>query len=424
MSVDSVSQAADDHAQAPPPFTPYQKFVVALLAFLQFTIILDFMVLSPLGAFLMPAMRITPQQFGVVVAVYAFSAGISSFLAAGFADRFDRKKFLLFFYGGFIIGTFLCAVAATYEFLLFARVITGLFGGVVGSIVMAVTTDLFPLNMRGRVLGIIQTAFASSQVLGLPAGIFFSNLWGWQAPFYMIGFMTLIVGVVIWFFLRPVDAHLQLKQENAFPHLIATIINPQYFLSFIIVTMVALGGFMIMPFASAFSVNNLGINLKDLPFLYLLTGIAAIVVGPLIGRLADMYSKFRVFLFGSLLFSTTVFIYTRLEVTPFWIVVMISILNFVGISSRMIPFQAIMSAVPDPKYRGSFMSVSASMQQVSGGLASVIAGWIVLEGENGRLQRFDLLGDVVVLGAVVTVFLLFHINRSIQRKLAHLPVDG
>ena len=145
-------------------FTKYQKFVVSLLVFLQFTVILDFTIMSPLGAIMMPALKLSTSQFGLVVSAYAFSAGISGLLAAGFADRYDRKKLLLFFYTGFIIGTFLCAIATNHYFLLFARTITGLFGGVVGSVVMAITADLFLLNMRGRVLGFLQMAFASSQI--------------------------------------------------------------------------------------------------------------------------------------------------------------------------------------------------------------------------------------------------------------------
>ena len=156
-------------------FTSYQAFVVASLNFLQFTIILDFMILSPLGAILMPELKISPSQFGMVVSAYAFSAGAAGLLAAGFADRFDRKKLLMFFYAGFILGTLLCGIAPTYEFLLGARMVTGLFGGVIGSIIAAITTDLFPFQARGRVMGFLQKAFAASQVLGLPLGIYLAN---------------------------------------------------------------------------------------------------------------------------------------------------------------------------------------------------------------------------------------------------------
>jgi predicted MFS family arabinose efflux permease len=164
-------------------FTRYQKSVVAIIAALQFTIILDFMILSPLGAILMPALHMSAKQFGSVVSAYAFSAGISGLLASGFADRFDRKRFLLFFYAGFVVGTLLCGLATTYEFLLAARIITGVFGGVVGSISFAIITDLFAPQQRGRVMGIVQTAFSASQILGLPLGLYLSNHLGWHAPF-------------------------------------------------------------------------------------------------------------------------------------------------------------------------------------------------------------------------------------------------
>ena len=98
--------------------------MIAVLAFIQFTVILDFMVLSPLGAILMPTLGISTIQFGAVVSDYAFSAGISGLLAAGFADKYDRKKFLMFFYVGFLFGTALCAMANSYVTLLAARIIT------------------------------------------------------------------------------------------------------------------------------------------------------------------------------------------------------------------------------------------------------------------------------------------------------------
>ena len=160
----------------PPRFTSYQKFAVAMLAFLQFTIVLDFMVLSPLGAILMPALAIEPSKFGLVVSVYAIAAAISGILAAGFADRYDRKKFLLFFYGGFLLGTVFCGLAPNYPALLAARIVTGLFGGVVGAASFAIVADVFPLAMRGRVMGLIMTAFGASQVLGIPIGIFLATI--------------------------------------------------------------------------------------------------------------------------------------------------------------------------------------------------------------------------------------------------------
>src|ERR1700728_3101487 len=207
-------------------FSPYQKFVVAILAFLQFTVILDFMILSPLGAELMPALQISPVQFGLLVSTYAFSAGVSGFLAAGFADRFDRKKLLLIFYAGFLSGTLLCGLAYSYHTLLLGRLITGVFAGVVGSVSFAIVTDVFPLQMRGRVMGVIQTAFAASSVLGIPIGLVLSTRWRWNAPFLLIVVVGVAVGWVIQARMRPVDAHLKRHPDRSpLHHLIQTVSN-------------------------------------------------------------------------------------------------------------------------------------------------------------------------------------------------------
>lgn len=233
MTDQTLAAPIDDQQQRQRGFTRYQSLLVALLAFAQFTIILDFIIMSPLGAILMPSLDITAGQFGVAVSAYAFSAGLSGILAAGFADRFDRKRLLLFFYVGFTLGTLLCALAQTYHVLLLGRIVTGLFGGVIGSIVLAIVTDLFALHLRGRVMGFVQTAFAASQVLGVPAGLFLASHWSWHVCFFAIIGLSILAIAIIAFAMEPVDAHLKLKQDrNPFHHLIATIAEPRYTLAF------------------------------------------------------------------------------------------------------------------------------------------------------------------------------------------------
>ena len=395
-------------------FTGYQKFVVAMLAFLQFTIILDFMIISPLGAMVMPALAITPQQFGLVVSSYAFSAGASGLLAAGFADRFDRKKLLLFFYIGFILGTVLCGLAQTFPLLLFARIVTGIFGGVIGSVVMAITTDLFALEMRGRVMGVVQTAFAASQILGLPAGLYLSTWWDWHAPFILIVVVGTLVGVVIARYMRPVDAHLGLKQERTpFAHLRTTVTDPRHLLAFCTTALLATGGYMLMPFGSAFTVNNLKIGLEHLPTIYLITGIFTIFIGPIVGRASDRFGKFVLFMFGTIMSIAMVLFYTRLGPTPLAEVIVINVLLFIGIFSRMIPAQALMTAIPEPSKRGAFNAISSSLQQVSGGVAAVIAGSLVVQSAGGELEHFQRLGYAVAGASLVSLFLMYKIHRAI-----------
>ena len=405
-------------AAAPTPFTPYQKLVVAILAFLQFTVVLDFMILAPLGALLMQTMGITPRQFGAVVSAYAFSAGTAGLLAAGVADRFDRKKMLLFFYAGFVLGTFLCGVAPTYGFLLGARIVTGLFGGVIGSISFAIIADLFPLEVRGRVMGSVQSAFAASQVMGIPLGVWLSTHHGWHAPFLMIAGLAALVGVFIAIKLRPVNAHLSMPAEHdPVRHLLRTISTPRYLQTFAATMLLATGGFMLMPFGSAFTVNNLGIPLTQLHWVYMVTGVSSIIAGPLMGRLSDRIGKYPTFCIGTAVAMVAVIIYCNLGITPLGLVMLINIVLFVGVMARMISASALTTAVPEPQDRGAFMAVSSSMQQFSGGVASWMASLIVIQMPGGALRRYDVLGWVVVGAMLIVVAMMYPIHRAVMRKI-------
>lgn len=407
--------------------TSYQKFVVAVLSFLQFTVILDFMIMSPMGAILMPALNMTPSQFGLVVSIYALSAGASGLLAAGFADRYDRKKLLMFFYAGFVIGTLLCGLATNYIFLLAARMVTGLFGGVIGSIVLAIVTDLFSFEQRGRVMGFVQTAFAGSQVLGIPAGLYFSTKWGWHAPFFMIVAVSIFVGIFIQRYLQPINAHLKLKNDkNPFHHFKTTLTNTKYLLAFSATALLSLGGFMLMPFGSDYTVHNLGIDLEHLPMMYLITGCATMFVGPIIGRLSDAIGKFPTFIFGSIVTIIMVIIYTHLGVTPLYLVVTVNSLLFVGIFSRIIPTQALTSAIPSPNDRGAFMAVSSSLQQISGGVAAAFAGMIVGRADDGKILHFDTLGFILVGTTLFTIGIMYFVNKMApkhQAAIQHTPAE-
>jgi predicted MFS family arabinose efflux permease len=406
-------------------FTGYQKFMIAILAFLQFTVILDFMVLSPLGFILIKEMQISTKQFGMVVSAYAISAGLAGLFAAGFADRFDRKKFLMFFYVGFLAGTVFCAMAPTYEMLLAARIVTGIFGGVIGSVGFAIIGDLFALEVRGQVMGFVQMAFAASQILGLPIGLVLANEFTWHAPFWMIVGLGIIAGGIMFIYMKPVNAHLKIKSErNAFDHLGHVISNIEYLKVFLSTVLLATGGFMLMPLGSEFSTNNLGLSENQLPYLYFVTGVVSIAFGPLVGKLSDKKGKYTVFVIGSLISMVMVLIYTRMGITPLWVCMVLSGIMFVGISSRIISSSALITAIPSMQDRGAFMSVNSSVQQISGGIATGIAGMIVVKNKStGLLEHYDILGYVVTGSILVTIGLMYIVHKQVQAKLlAHKAV--
>lgn len=400
--------------------TGYQKFVIFILAITQFTVILDFMVMSPLGDLLMKSLTLKPSAFGFAVSAYAFSAGLSGLLTAGFADRFDRKKLLLFFYVGFIVGTIFCGLAQSYVELVAARIITGLFGGVIGSISMAIVTDLFTLNQRGRVMGFIQMGFGGSQVLGVPISLYLANIWSWEAPFWMVAILSAGIAILIAVHLKPIVLHLSIQRhKSTFSHLWHTVSKADYRVGFTSTALLSIGGFMMMPFGSAFAVNNLGVSYTELPLLFMISGLSSLLIMPFIGKLSDKIDKFKIFAVASLWMMIMCVAYTNLSNTPFWIVVVLNVLMMMGIMSRMIPSSALTSAIPDAQDRGAFMSVNSSLQQIAGGVAAAVAGVIVTQADNeSPLQRYDTVGYVIVVISILSIFLMWRVDRLTKKRVA------
>jgi predicted MFS family arabinose efflux permease len=411
--------------QSSSPFSAYQKLAIAILALTQFTVILDFMVISPLGDFLMKSLNLHPNQFGLAVSAYAFSAGTSGLLTAGFADKFDRKKLLLFFYSGFIAGTVLCGLSHSYYMLLTARLITGLFGGVIGSIALAIVTDLFTIDQRGRAMGFIQMGFSASSVLGIPIGIYLANLWGWQSAFLMVAGIAIVIAIIIVFKMKPVTKHLGLqKDRSAFKHLYHTIAKRNYRIGFTATALLSIGGFMMMPFGSAFAINNLGVTPHELPVLFMSSGIASLIIMPLVGKLSDRIDKYKLYVIAALCTMIVVIGYTHLSVEPLWFIIMFNVVMMACIFSRMIPATALTTAIPDMQDRGAFMSINASLQQIAGGIAAAVAGMIIVQKDKySPLQHYDTLGYVIVVIGLVTIFLLYRVNEMIKKKNAKPPVE-
>jgi len=410
---DSQSVAIESMA-----FTGYQKFMILIIALLQFTVVLDFMILSPLGDILMKSMDMSTSQFGSVVSAYAISACVSGFLAAGFADKFDRKKLLLFFYFGFIAGTIFCGLAYSYYTLFLARIVTGIFGGVIGSISMAIVTDIFSLQQRGKVMGFVQMAFAGSQILGIPIGLLIAAQWNWHATFFMVVILATLIGIAFILKVKPLTEHLKLQtQGSPLMHLWLTVKKRDYRIGFMATALLSMGGFMLMPFTSAFIVNNVHIAQTQLPLIFFCTGISSIIIMPIIGKLADRIDKFKLFMIGSLVACVMIVIYTNMTPVPIWVVIIVNMVLFMGIMSRMVPATALNSAVPDMVDRGAYMSVNSSLQQLAGGLAAIFAGLVVVqETKTSPIQHFDTLGYVMVGFVIICVFLVYRVSELVKAK--------
>ncbi len=401
-------------------FTLYQKMVMLVLALLQFVVILDFMIIAPIGDVLMKTLNISTEQFGLVVSSYAFSAAISGVAVAGFADRYDRKKMLLVFVLGFVAGTLFCGLSNTYVELLASRIITGIFAGVTSSTLLAIIADVFAAKMRGRVMGIVQMGFGLSQVLGIPLGIFIAARFNWHSTFMFIVVLAALILLAIAFVFKPINEHLKNQRDkNAFVHLWHTVKNKQYQTGFMATAFLTIDVFMLMPFSSIFLVNNVHITNEQLSIVFLCTGLSSLVMMPLIGKLSDKVDRFRIFMFASVASAVMVVLYTHLSVMPLWFVVIFNMVLFATIMSRMSPAMALNSMVAKPEDRGAYMSISASLQQTAGGLSSVLAGVIVHQSsETSPIEHYDVLGYIAVAVFLFCVYLVRRVDLSLKQRAA------
>ena len=397
------------------PFTRYQRLLLLGLGALLFTIVLDFMLLPALSSFLLDQMDLTTAQFGVVASAYAFAAGISALVTSGIADRFDRKKYLMFFYTGFLIGLVICGLSNSYEVMFAGRVIAGMLGGVVASIAYSIITDSFEEDQRGRAMGILQIAFALSLVAGLPLALVLSSQLNWQMAY---GFIFLVgLGFIIWlfFFLQSMTQHLdQPKQDGYWRHVGTTLWNKRHALVFTNNTAIVFGDVLFMTFFSAHCTNNLGLSEDVLPVLYGVGGLITLIAGPLVGKLADRVGQVKVFWLGSLLVILNVALYVWLNTNALWLLIVVHALLFVGITARMVTSVALATLVPSVAKRGSFMSIDASIQQLAAGVAAVLAGVIVVESADGPLENFDILCLCVMGFVLLSSLLMNQIKRMIR----------
>lgn len=389
-----------------PRFTREERWLLFTLAAIQFTHIVDFMVIMPLGPQLMRLFEIGPQRFGFVVSSYNLAAGLAGILGAFFTDRFDRKRILQVNYAGFILGTIACAFAPSYEFLLAARALTGAFGGVMGAQIMAVVGDVISPARRATATATVMTAFSVASIFGVPFGLSLANAFSWHAPFVFLAALSALVLAFLSRTMPPVNAHLAEgvpKMSDTFQTLanVARDVNSRWALG--LMSLLMFGQFMVIPFISPYLVSNTGFPESNLPLVYFFGGGCTIISATLIGRLADRVGRARVFTIFGTLFLIPIFLITHLPPLPVPAVLLVACLFFILTNGRFIPAMTLVTSSISPKTRGSFMSVQSSVQSMSAGLASLVSGLIVTRAADGTLQNYNWVGYLAMVIAIASV---------------------
>ena len=396
--------------------------LLLLLAAVQFTHIVDFMILMPLGPQLMRELHIGPGHFSALVAAYTISSGVVSILAAPFIDRFDRRMVLLFAYAGFIAGTLACALSQDARALLAARALSGAFGGLSTSMVMSIIGDLVPAERRASAMGIVMTSFSVAAAVGIPFGLQLAQQFRWETPFFMLAGLAGVTWAAAFLRLPAVRGHLgNGEARRAFADLLRDT-NAGHALLFMVA--MVFGHFAIIPLLSAYLVYNVGLPEGDLFLVYFTGGVLTVFTSPWIGKLADRFGRLRVFSSLVAVACVVTLFITHSGRIPVWAVLVSGGAFFVFASGRFVPGQAIMTLAVPGSRRGAFMSLSGCARDIAMGLASSFGGWIVTKTPSGQLENFQWLGWIAVSVGMVSVWLGSRVRVNDRMATASSTASG
>lgn len=386
-----------------------ERFFLLTLAGIQFSHVLDFMIMMPLGPILMQAMGISTHEFGLLVASYSFSAAVSGVLAATFVDLFERKRLLLISFALFGLATLACGLAPGYSTLILARGTAGVFGGIMGALIHTMVGDAIPFSRRAWASGIVSSAFSLSTIAGVPLSLWLANHLGWRAPFMFIAALCVVFLVIGLRFLPELRQHLsEEKRAHLLSATFSVLGDANHLRALLFSALIIFSGFTVIPYITLYAVNNVGIAQQDIPIVYLVGGFATFISARLIGHWADKYGKVEVYRWVALLASVPLLVLTQVGALPLWGWLICSTAFFVLVSGRMIPSMAIIASATQPALRGTFMSLNGTVQSLAMGLATTLSGFLIsLDG--GRIVGYSLAGYVAVAVNLLAIWLVSRI---------------
>jgi len=390
-----------------PHLTPRrERWLLLTLAGIQFTHILDFMIMMPLGPQFTALFGISNAQFGLLVSAYTLSAGLSGLMAATYIDRFSRKQLLLTMYTLFGVATLACGLAPDYFWLMVARIAAGLFGGVLSALAQTIVADVIPFERRGRAMSVVMTSFSVSTVAGVPLGLFLAAHFNWHAPFFGIALLVGLLALGAWQTLPRLDAHLHHPERVSVWRGIGQVLaEPNHLKAFGVTALMMFAGFTVIPYITIYLQSNAGMQSDEVPWIYLCGGLTTLLTARYFGRLTDRVGKVKVFQRLALAVAFPLMATTLSEGLPLWGLLLISTGLFTMMSGRMIPGMAMISASVEPRLRGTFMTLNSAVQSAAMGSAALVGGLIIGRDAQGHLTLYWVAGLLGVVASGLSAWL-------------------
>lgn len=384
-----------------------EKPLLYTLAFVQFTNIMDFMIMMPLSKLFMKEFHIGEQQFSWLVSSYTITAGIVCLLGSFFLDRFDRRRALLVAYAGFVVGTFACGLAHTFGLLLAARVLTGVFGGVLAAIVLSIVGDAVPLQRRASAMGIVMAGFSGAAALGVPTGNLVASSFTWNAPFFGIAGLGFIAWFFVVKFVPPMRGHLErAEKEKPGAAIVGAFRNINQLRALLLMLLLMLGQFTVIPFITPYLIDNVGFTQQQITLVYFCGGCCSIFTAPRVGKLADRYGRNKVFTIMVLCSLVSIFLMTNLPAVPLAVALIVTSSFFIFVPGRGIPAQTIVTSTVEPKQRGGFMSLNSSVMQLGAGIAALLSGVMVVHPKTGPIEHYNWVGYVAICSSLLCLIVV------------------
>lgn len=382
------------------------------------------MVFSLVGS-LAPAFQkelgIPAQQIGMIMGVYMLSSSISGFLGTLYLDRFDRRKALAFGLTGVVVGLLLTGMAPTFSTLIAARILSGVFAGPSNSLAIATLVDNIPHERRGRALGVISGFQALAQIIGIPVGLWVTDMFGtWRAPFLAIAAYAALTNVLVIVNLKPQRAHLVNAANFAVRErlrLLGRLLSrPLCLLTYGlqmtgVVPLVAITTIM-----SVYFINNLGFSNDDQRTLYLVGGGVNVISALfLVGPAIDKVGAGVVSLASTVLMTVTIMMaYLGFNPGLPWIAVFA--LFFITSSARLIVTQTTSMRIPQPDERAGFQSLSSSIQAAAMGLSSFSTSFLLGSTPDGKLTGLVPFAIGVIAVGWIYPFLVYQLDGMLNRR--------
>lgn len=404
-----------------------ERALLAVLAAIQFTNIVDFMIMMPMGDILQKALNISPARYGLLVSSYGIAAFVTAFFGVFYLDRLDRKRALLTAYAGFMVGTLSSAIIPTtssqeLNFYLFVgtRVVTGLTGGLLGGLVLSIVGDVIPLERRGRAMAMVTIAFSLASIVGVPLSLMLVDAFGgnWHPPFYFVSMVSLPVWIMAFRVIPTMKEHMNRPVKHLpFETIRLAFSTREQRNALLFTVLLVLGQFTVISFLTPYLIANVGLQQSDVKYIYLTGGACTVLSGVFIGRWVDKLGRFRVFTVFALLSIFPVYINTHLSHVPLYVVLMIAGMFFIFISGRMIPANTIVTSVVNPEHRAGFMSLNSAMMSLASGSSSIISGQIIKRSsEHAPLEHYDRVGFLAITATLLSLLVVRLLKRIAEEK--------